>query len=151
MKTKTTTTPAAALTDVPPLFGRCANTTCSQCATCLRALAWSQDKGERAYMPTLSPALATGDEHCAHYCKAEALRYARGFTRMMNQMSRQGYDRFRDWGIGHFGHTFFYEMRRGEKAISPEQQDYLLNMARKVGLTDGLEFDTYEESIAWKE
>ena len=43
----------------------------------------------------------------------------------------------------------YFERRRGEFPLSPKEQRIVLNALRRVGVTEELRFDHYEESVNW--
>lgn len=43
----------------------------------------------------------------------------------------------------------YFERRRGEFPLSPKEQRIVLNALRRVGVTEELRFDQYEESVNW--
>ncbi|MDR4037909.1 MAG: DUF6078 family protein, partial [Parabacteroides sp.] len=49
----------------------------------------------------------------------------------------------------HFGRNPYFERRRGEFPLSPKEQRIVLNALRRVGVTEELRFDHYEESVNW--
>ena len=48
-----------------------------------------------------------------------------------------------------FGHNQYYERRRGNIPIPPEEQKIILAALKEAGINKDLEFDTYEENIRW--
>ena len=51
--------------------------------------------------------------------------------------------------LSHFGRNPYFERRRGEFPLSPKEQRIVLNALRRVGVTEELRFDHYEESVNW--
>ena len=75
--------------------------------------------------------------------------YARGFTGMQSRMFPAQYQQFMSILMSHFGRNPYFERRRGEFPLSPKEQRIVLNALRRVGVTEELRFDHYEESVNW--
>lgn len=48
-----------------------------------------------------------------------------------------------------FNSNKFYPWRRGEQALSPDEQKMMLQVLHQAGVMEDLSFDRYEESIFW--
>ena len=59
------------------------------------------------------------------------------------------YQQFMSILMSHFGRNPYFERRRGEFPLSPKEQRIVLNALRRVGVTEELRFDHYEESVNW--
>ena len=51
--------------------------------------------------------------------------------------------------MGRYGRNPYYERRKGVIALSPDEQQFVRNALRKVGVTEELEFDRYETGLLW--
>lgn len=51
--------------------------------------------------------------------------------------------------IMHFGRNPYYDRRRGAIAMPPEEQNYVLQVLKDVGVTEQMKFDSYTEAINW--
>lgn len=77
--------------------------------------------------------------------------YARGFTNFQKRMFPDQYLKFMNQLIATFGRNAYFERRRGETALSPKEQAIVLKSLKKVGVTEELKFDKYEENLNWKD
>ena len=59
------------------------------------------------------------------------------------------YDRFSTILIGKFGRNAYYERRRGDTALTPKEQRIVLDALKKVGVTEKMTFERYEENTNW--
>ncbi|MEO3239187.1 DUF6078 family protein, partial [Parabacteroides distasonis] len=91
----------------------------------------------------------TRDEACPYFRDSAPVTYARGFTGMQSRMFPAQYQQFMSILMSHFGRNPYFERRRGEFPLSPKEQRIVLNALRRVGVTEELRFDHYEESVNW--
>ena len=77
--------------------------------------------------------------------------YARGFTNFQKRMFPDQYLKFMNMLIATFGRNAYFERRRGETALSPKEQAIVLKALKKVGVTEEMEFDKYEENLNWND
>ena len=68
---------------------------------------------------------------------------------MQKQMFPGQYDTFKSILIRKFSRNPYFERRRGETALSPNEQDIVLRALRRAGVTTKLDFDSYEDNINW--
>lgn len=97
----------------------------------------------------LNPTLCTRDGACPYFRDSAPVTYARGFTGMQSRMFPAQYQQFMSILMSHFGRNPYFERRRGEFPLSPKEQRIVLNALRRVGVTEELRFDHYEESVNW--
>lgn len=48
-----------------------------------------------------------------------------------------------------FGRNPYFLRRRGERLLPPEEQKFILDTLKQVGVTQEMKFDAYEEKIYW--
>lgn len=89
------------------------------------------------------------DGACPYFRDSAPVTYARGFTGMQSRMFPAQYQQFMSILMSHFGRNPYFERRRGEFPLSPKEQRIVLNALRRVGVTEELRFDHYEESVNW--
>ena len=97
----------------------------------------------------LNPRQCTKDRKCPHYRDSAPVRYARGFMGMQQKMYPGQYDIFMSALVSQFGRNPYFERRKGERPLSPKEQDIVRRALRKAGVTEQLDFDSYEDSIPW--
>ena len=125
-------------------------TTAAKAAMCLRYKATLMIPADVMKWSILSPAyLAQIEGECPHYRSAEKVKYARGFVRMMSAMTVQQAHAFKGNIIATFGMNMYYRMRRGERLITPTEQEEIYQMLEQQGVTTRPEFDAYEKDYLW--
>ena len=64
-------------------------------------------------------------------------------------MFSEQYQKFMIICIDKFSRTPYFEWRRGDSALPPNEQEFILNALKRDGVTEELKFDSYEENINW--
>ena len=135
---------------VPNNFTLCIKGDCPKAANCLRHVAVAMMPAKMQKWSIISPAyLSQIEGECPLYCSAEKVQYARGFVRMMSAMTVQQAHAVKGNIIAAFGMNMYYRMRRGERLITPTEQEEIYQMLEKQGVTTRPEFDAYEKDYLW--
>lgn len=135
--------------EVPDRYALCLHENCSCASACLRRIAYESAKERFTYLCVLNPDHCVPGESCSYYRDSAPVTYARGFKGMQARMLPVQYQQFRNLLLHHFGHNAFYECRRGECALSPEEQELVYQALMQAGVTEKLPFDSYEEGVRW--
>ena len=123
---------------------------CPRAEKCLHQIAYRPLIEQPAtVLRLLNPTLCTRDGACPYFRDSAPVTYARGFTGMQSRMFPAQYQQFMSILMSHFGRNPYFERRRGEFPLSPKEQRIVLNALRRVGVTEELRFDHYEESVNW--
>lgn len=136
-------------TTVPEDYPVCVHAQCPKAGECLHRIAFEKLRTEKKYMCLLNPDHCTADDSCQNFCCNKPVRYARGFKGFQRKMYPQQYDSFMTTLILHFGRNPYYDRRRGVIAMPPDEQELVLQVLKKVGVTEELTFDSYEDTINW--
>lgn len=136
--------------EVPTNYTLCLKSDCPQAATCLRYAATEMMPAEMQKWSILSPKYLTQMEgECPHYRSTEKVQYARGFVRMMSALTVQQAHAVKDSIVAAFGMNMYYRMRRGERLITPAEQEAIYALLEKQGIAERPEFDAYVEDYLW--
>lgn len=136
-------------TTAPKDYPVCVHAQCPRAGECLHCIAFEKLRADNEYMRLLNPDHCTADDSCQNFSCHKPVRYARGFTGFQRKMYPQQYDRFMTALILHFGRNPYYDRRRGVIAMPPDEQELVLQTLKKVGVTEELAFDRYEDAINW--
>ena len=135
---------------VPTNYTLCIKGDCPKAATCLRHRATQMMQADVQRWSILSPAyLVQIEGECPHYRSAEKVRYARGFVQMMSALTVKQAHVVKDSIVATFGMNMYYRMRRGERLITPTEQEAIYQMLEQQGITTRPEFDAYIEDYLW--
>ena len=135
---------------VPNNYTLCIKGECPKATTCLRYAATRMMEADVQRWNILSTAyLAQFGSNCPHYRSGEKVRYARGFSRMMSALTVKQAHVVKDSIVATFGMNMYYRMRRGERLITPTEQEAIYQMLEQQGITTRPEFDAYVEDYLW--
>ena len=136
--------------EVPNNYTLCLKNDCPKAATCLRHVAVGMMPSEVQRWSIVSPAyLAQTEGECPVYRSAETVQYARGFVRMMSALTVKQAHAVKENIVATFGMNMYYRMRRGERLITPTEQEEIYALLEKQGVPERPEFDTYVEDYLW--
>ena len=138
-------------TPIPYGYCVCQHADCPKAPTCLRQLAYTPEMEDESsiFVHLLKPSLGTKKADCPYYRDSTPVRFAKGFKNMQKQMLPGQYERFRLRLIGHFGRNPYYERRRGNRLLTPEEQAVIRQVLKEVAIIRELKFDSYVEKLYW--
>ena len=135
---------------VPSQYILCLNGQCPKAATCLRHLAEQSAPDDIKYWSIISPKhLATISGDCPYYRSSEKVRYAKGFIGMLENLPHKEMQTVIIRLISHFNQRTYYRVRKGERSLSPAEQQNILRILKNSGVTTPVEFDAYYEDYDW--
>ena len=135
---------------VPTNYILCLKGDCPKAAMCLRHKATLMMQAEVQTWSILSPAyLAQVEGECPHYSSTEKVQYARGFVQMMSSLTVKQANAMKDGIVSKFGMNMYYRMRRGDRLITPTEQESIYQLLEQQGVVNRPDFDTYVEDYLW--
>ncbi len=137
--------------DIPFQYPLCVKGDCPSAATCMRHFAVSllSDTQHSALLLLPHRCLIGANGKCTHYRPITRIRLARGFRRVLADFPTQVLDAFRDHLTTVYPRNKYFQMRRGDIPLSPEDQQRIIRTARTKGYKGDFFFDCYEEGYAW--
>ena len=141
--------PKKTYTTIPSGYPVCEHSDCPQAATCLHQIAYQELMKKEEYLRLINPNQCATDGMCKHYRDSTPVTYARGFTNFQKRMFPDQYQKFMSICIGHWSRNPYFERRRGDSALPPSEQEFILKALKQVGITEEMKFDNYEENINW--
>lgn len=143
--------------DIPKTYIYCFadGRTCPKADTCLRALAGrllAENPGTR-HVDTLSPYYIKrlpSPDACEFYRSDRPTRFATGMTRLFDEVPHRVFATVRAAVMSCFScESYFYQCRKGERLITPEEQRRILAVFRRnvPGVTPS--FDRYVDKEDW--
>ena len=137
------------ITDIPSDYPICEKADCPKAAHCLHQIAYAPLRKREPILKLINLDFCKPGDSCSFYRSSEPVRYAYGFAHFQEEMLPRQYDCFCTILRSHYGRTAFYDRRRGDKPLSPKEQELVWQAARKAGVTRKLQFSRYEERIDW--
>ena len=134
----TTVTSSEKTNNIPKDYIYCpaADGTCPRAPQCLRAIAYRQLTATEASdkpgpIRIVHPAcVAHAQKGCDYYRDSTPVRFAQGMTKL-------------------FDESYYFQSRKGERLITPKEQQDIANVFRRAGLKAEPEFDNYVEETYW--
>ena len=95
----------------------------------------------------LHPKMGTAD--CPMFREHRRVLMKRGLTHFYYDMPRRTERAIRSYLIAAFGRKIYFEMRKGERLITPEQQQVIADVCRQYGWQGDLVYDGEQEGYEW--
>ena len=135
--------------DVPNGWALCFNRDCPLRENCLRWIVGLMAPDDLTVSRCVMPH-ALKDGRCIHYATAEKQRYARGFTTIYDKVLKSDYTSMRKQMTDMLrGKRYYYEYMRGERLLSPAQQEQIREFFTRRGYANCVRFDDYEETLVF--
>lgn len=141
--------PKKIYTNIPANYPVCVHDDCPQAATCLHHLAYVDLQKAQERLLLINPTMCKKDGNCTYYRGNQPVTYARGFTSFQKKMYPEQYQTFMNICLKRFSHNSYYERRRGDYALPPSEQKFILAALKKAGVKEEFKFDKYEQLVNW--
>ena len=137
----------------PPLsFALCFNLQCPRQTTCLRYQAAKQIGENHKVGLSIYPTALQPNGECAYFRNSAPIKHAYGFRKLFSQVKQKDAESLRHTIKQYLGgHGTYYRYNRGEKQLTPIQQESILNIFQKYGYTESLIFDEYTTTYDFSE
>jgi len=135
---------------LPQHYSLCLNRKCAKTETCLRQLVEQIVPKDIQHFMIINPAyLASLEGPCPHYRPAIKVRFAKGFINMLESLPYKQMQAVISRLTGNFSRRTYYRIRKGERLLSPSEQQKILNILKNCGISHPGEFDAYIEEYDW--
>lgn len=129
---------------------------CPRAQHCLRAIAYRQlpkagSAGKPGSIRIVHPAWqAAAKEGCEYYRDNTPVRFARGMTKLFDDIPHRLEADMRRGIMACFScRSYYFQSRKGERLITPHEQQAIANVFRQAGLNTVPVFDSYIETVHW--
>ena len=130
---------------VPPSWPLSFVQDCPMATACISHLAGEHVPANVSFGPAVYPT-ALHDGRCVHFKQIRIMRGAWGMNELFRQLTRADsatlHRRVKAY-LG--GNGTYYRYNRGERVLTPNQQENILAMFKNFGYTKCLEFDHYQD------
>ena len=134
--------------DVSPMLPLCFCDECPLATDCLSHAIGQQVPHDKTFGRAVYPTAYKNNDRCPHYKKVRAIRAAYGFAPLFREVKLKDAALLRSAMYDYLGsRSYYYRYNSGEYLLTPEQQEWILNLFRRHGYTQGLEFEGYVEKI----
>lgn len=130
---------------IPPSYCRCFQSDCSKSDSCARFLAGKHLPEGWVTGPAVYPTARQGAT-CVCYKQTRIIHAAYGFRALFAEVKKKDDTPLRDRIKTYLGgNTTYYRYHNGERLLTPEQQEWIINLFRRHSYTDELRFDEYRD------
>lgn len=136
--------------EVPHNYTMCVYNECPLAENCLRRLAFDCQPETEVSLKVINPkCISPSADGCSHYRPAKKLRYAKGFVNILESLPKKVWK-----AVGYklqllFHGRTYYRVRKGERLLSPQEQQAIIYLLKEGGMTEIPDFDAYVEDYAW--
>lgn len=131
--------------EVPTNWALCFNHDCNKCDSCLRYAAGSIVPRELTVSNCVLPNAILNDG-CLHYAPIQKRKYARGFSKIYDKVLKKDFTRLRKAMTSLLGNKrYYYAYMKGERRLSPAQQNDIKQLFATYGYESHIHFDLYED------
>lgn len=125
------------------------NNECTRKSECIRYEMYENSSAENREILVVNPKCVSDTATCPYFAKLGIARVAYGFSSTLDSLPRKTAKKIAETLISHFGRNPYYERRKGERPISPDEQQYILSVLTEQGITLPSFFERYDEQEEW--
>ncbi len=127
----------------------CSSNGCKVADLCRRALGYKTITTDDKVLSLVNQMIVTNDESCPMYSHLQTVRFAKGFMKLQDELPRTKFDALKQKLLARYGKNPYYEMRKGTRLISPEDQEYITLVIRNIAPNMTDIFDEYVSQEVW--
>lgn len=132
--------------NLSPVYQLCFLSGCPRKAECLRFMAGEHLPEQKLHGPAIYPTALQDGRECPFFQEKQTKHMAWGFETLFQDTRRRDESRLRTAMKKYLGgHGTYYCYNRGERLLTPEQQEWILDLFRKAGYEQNLRFDHYAD------
>ena len=136
-------------TRVPSWYVLCTNNDCPLKGDCMRFLAGKNAPEDLEIATCIMPKMLK-DGSCRWFDKITIEVRAAGFSHLFDKVMKKDYTVMRKTITNYLhGARIYYEYKRGERSLSPEEQQWIQNYVKSMGYDWEVEFDKYYENYVF--
>ena len=130
--------------NVPKTWQVCFLSECPVKEQCLRQLVAAHLPKSRDFGAAVFPTMDRDEQGCRLFAVGEPKHMAWGFNTIMLEVKSRDEQALRNSMKQYLGgHSNYYRYHNGERLLTPEQQEWIVNLFRRYGYTENLTFDHY--------
>lgn len=124
----------------------CFNEHCPKHDECIHFITGKFAADAQDYGMCVFPKVCAGGQKCRLFKQARIVTFAWGFKKLFYNVKERDASLIRTLLKLYLGsHGTYYNYANGRRKLTPEQQQGVLNIFRKKGYTENLQFDHYVE------
>ena len=128
----------------------CTHSTCAKKDRCVRYANYQRQFTESDTLSIINPIhVCQTDDGCEYFLIETKQRFAYGFKALAGSVPKKYYDSLLTASsLG--SRSTYYRYYRGEKGLSPTEQQQFLSIIRSLGGNPDIPFDRYEEETVYE-
>ena len=134
---------------MPHDYTVCEHHDCPRAASCLHQIAYGKLIESKQFLRLINPKNCSKNDQCKYFRDSQPVAYTKGFKEFQKKMFPQQYEKFMSILVNQFGYNPYFERRRGDRPMPPQEQEIVLDALRKAGIQEEMKFDDYVELINW--
>ena len=136
--------------EVPTWYPLCYNRQCPMREHCLRYQALYYAPDDTGARLCVMPAQLRNGQ-CRYFAEIRLVKMARGFQRLYDRVLKPHFTPMRKSLVEHFhGKRQYYWYLRGERVLTPEEQQWLRGWLREWGYEWEFPFDSFESAYVYQ-
>ena len=135
--------------EVPHNYIHCLNAQCPCAGNCLRFIAAQHADAKIATFRVVNPVYIASRKECPLFHPNQVIRYAVGITHLYENLPYIKMRPIKRQIQAYFGRSKYYRIYRKERNISPEEQSFIRELFRKMGIQEEPAFDEYVDMYKW--
>lgn len=149
-KTPKIQTESISMDHLPAEYLMCIQKECPLCSRCLRYYAATRQSNNLHVLTVVNPSYhGVATEDCPWFRPNEIVTMKRGMIDFFHEMPGRMERSIRDQLIQLFGRTPYFNMRRGDRLITPSEQQQIARTCRQNGWQGELNYDGEVEDVEW--
>jgi len=137
--------------EVPPSWRFCFCSDCPKCDDCLRFQTGKHIPESMTWGSAVFPT-AYKNGACRHFKQIRFIHAAYGFSPLFSDVKQKDYTALRNRIKAYLGgHGTYYRYNRGEKLLTPEQQEWVLRLFAHYGYSENMAFENYCDVLDFSE
>ncbi len=138
------------LGSMPLNYMKCTNASCAKCHTCLRYLAYESLPDSEVSLKIVNPKLLSQQtDECPYFRSSKKIRYAKGFIEILESLPNKIWKSVSGKLQYLYNGRNYYRVRKGEKLLTPKEQERIIAIIRQHGVKNIPDFDAYVDDYAW--
>ena len=127
----------------------CPLAACAKSTTCVRYANYVKAIAESDSFTILNATRIHPDEKgCPYYLVPKSVRVAYGFRKLYNSIP-VGNTKYMIWDMRWGSDSTYYRTKRGDRGLSPGEQQSILSTIKKYGGDPNVGFDRYQDEVIY--
>lgn len=134
----------------PKTYLHCFIAECNKKETCAHYIASQHLRKDDVMGNAVFPRALQSNDGCKYYKQLKTFTAAWGFDKLFENVKYKDMSAIRKAIKEYLGGNGTYSRyKRGERLLTPVQQNWIINLLKNYGYTENLQFDHYADTVDW--